>query len=96
MVIRLRNNALPGPLPELRLGSPELFAIAANYQSSAFPLFPLLFFWAHLFTFPARLSMREFDGDERIRFRHRMHHLRLQPGGSRRYPEGKPLCEAAS
>jgi hypothetical protein len=65
MVVCLGNDALSGPLPELGLGSPELFAIAANHQGGAFPLFSLLFFWAHLFTFSTGLLTH---------FRHRMYH----------------------
>src|SRR5437763_237311 len=51
MVVCLGDDALSGPLPELCLGSPELFAIATNHQRGAFLPFPLLFFWSHLFSF---------------------------------------------
>jgi hypothetical protein len=42
MILDLRNNALSEPLPELGLGRPELFSVAAKYQCRS--LFLFLFF----------------------------------------------------
>ena len=59
MVLRLDDDALPCPLPELGLGCPELLRITADYESCVLPFFSpflLLLLFAHVSLFPLNQS----------------------------------------
>lgn len=43
-ILRLDDDALSRPLPELGLGRPELFGVTTDYQGSVLPFLFLLFF----------------------------------------------------
>jgi hypothetical protein len=43
MILRLDDDALSGPLPELSLGCPELLGIATDYQGRVLALLSLFF-----------------------------------------------------
>ena len=43
MILRLDDDALSGPLPELGLGCPELLGITTDYEGRVLPLLSLFF-----------------------------------------------------
>jgi len=47
IVVCLNNHAVSNPLPELRLGGPELLAITADYQGGLFLSLLLVSFSIH-------------------------------------------------
>lgn len=54
MILRLDDDALSGPLPELSLGRPELLGIATDYEGRVLALLSLFFFF---FLFAQNVSL---------------------------------------
>src|SRR5687768_3849837 len=83
LVIGFDDDAFPHPLPELRLGGPELFPIATDYQRGLLLLF-LVFFRTHRVL---TISKQTSASDMRFKF--------CEPPEDMPDPEGKPLSEVA-